>query len=195
MIRFTVWPKRVQTFFRQFLLISEWHLHIFNFEYQETIRTKILRKLYCARVQTGVEDAKWDYGTFTYPSTFFLPLLFEISSQSFIEYSTVTFRFDPCALLTTGYRKRATTILISACSDITKWLLNWWHFTFLIFIKLNVTCMKIFTSVEYFLYKLYWKRRVCHDSMKSIAMQISTAPPIMTYIVLLSAYEVVDING
>ena len=54
---------------------------------------------------------------------------------------------------------------------------------------------KIFTSVEYFLYKLYWKRRVCHDSMKSIAMQISTAPPIMTYIVLLSAYEVVDING
>ena len=53
----------------------------------------------------------------------------------------------------------------------------------------------IFTSVEYFLYKLYWKRRVCHDSMKSIAMQISTAPPIMTYIVLLSAYEVVDING
>ena len=53
----------------------------------------------------------------------------------------------------------------------------------------------IFTSVEYFLYKLYWKRRVCHDSMKSIAMQISTAPLIMTYIVLLSAYEVVDING
>ena len=53
----------------------------------------------------------------------------------------------------------------------------------------------IFTSVEYFLYKLYWKRRVCHDSMKSITMQISTAPPIMTYIVLLSAYEVVDING
>ena len=36
----------------------------------------------------------------------------------------------------------------------------------------------IFTSVEYFLYKLYWKRRVCHESMKSIAMQISTAPPI-----------------
>ena len=36
----------------------------------------------------------------------------------------------------------------------------------------------IFTSVEYFLYKLYWKRRLCHDSMKSIAMQISTAPPI-----------------
>ena len=53
----------------------------------------------------------------------------------------------------------------------------------------------IFTSVEYFLYKLYWKRRVRHDSMKSIAMQISTEPPIMTYIVLLSAYEVVDING
>ena len=37
---------------------------------------------------------------------------------------------------------------------------------------------KIFTSVEYFLYKLYWKRRVCHDSMTSIAMQIRTAPPI-----------------
>ena len=31
---------------------------------------------------------------------------------------------------------------------------------------------------KYFLYNLYWKRRVCHDSMKSIAMQISTAPPI-----------------
>ena len=49
----------------------------------------------------------------------------------------------------------------------------------------------IFTSVEYFLYKLYWKQWVCHDSMKSIAMQISTAPPIS----FCGAYEVVDING
>ena len=37
---------------------------------------------------------------------------------------------------------------------------------------------RIFTSVEYFLYKLYWKRRVFHDSMTSIAMQISIGPPI-----------------
>ena len=46
------------------------------------------------------------------------------------------------------------------------------------FAKIKYMHMIIFTSVEYFLYKLYWKRRLCHDSMKSIAMQISTAPPI-----------------
>ena len=85
---------------------------------KETNRTKILRKLWCPKLQTGVEGVKGDKGIFTYPPAFFLPLVFENSCcQSFIEYSTVTFWFDPCSLLPTGYRKRAK-ILIGACSVI-----------------------------------------------------------------------------
>ena len=125
MIRFTVWHKAFHTFFRQILFISEWHWHIFDFKSQETNRTKILQKLWCARLKIGVEDVKGDKGTLTYPSAFFLPLVFEKSSQSFNEYSTVTFGFAPCALTPTGYRKRAETILLRACSDIKRWLLNW----------------------------------------------------------------------
>ena len=125
MIRFTDWHKTVHTFFRQVLLISEWHLHIFDFESKETNRSKILQKLWCARLQIGVEGVKADKEPFIYPNAFFLPLVFENSSQSFIEYSTVTFGFDPCALLPTGHRKRAKTILFGVCSDIKKWLLNW----------------------------------------------------------------------
>ena len=60
-----------------------------------------------------------------YPPAFFLPLVFENSSQRFIEYSTVTFGFDPCALVSTRYRKRAKMIVFGASSDIKKWLLNW----------------------------------------------------------------------
>ena len=97
----------------------------YDFERQETNRTTILRKLWCARLQIGVEGVKGEEGTLTYPPAYFLPLVFENFSQSFIEYSTVTFGFDPCALLATGYRKRAGSILLSACSDIKKWLLNW----------------------------------------------------------------------
>ena len=55
----------------------------------------------------------------TYPSAFFLPLVFENSSESSIGYSTVTFGFDPCAVLR-RYRKRTKTILFHACSDIKK---------------------------------------------------------------------------
>ena len=55
MIGLTVWHKTVHAFFRQFLLISEWHLHIFDFESQETNRTKILQKLWWARLQIGIE--------------------------------------------------------------------------------------------------------------------------------------------
>ena len=124
MICFTVWHKTVHTFFRKILLISEWHLHIFDFESQETNRTKILRKLWCARLQFGVEGVKGEEGTFKYPQAFFLPLVFKNSSQSFIEYSTVTFGFDPCALLPTRYRKRAKTMLFGANIDIKNWLLN-----------------------------------------------------------------------
>ena len=64
-----------------------------------------------------IEGVKGDYGTFTYSPAFFLPLAFENSSQRFIEYSTVTFGFDPCALLPTGYRKRA--------EDDTFWCMQW----------------------------------------------------------------------
>ena len=91
---------------------------------QKTNRTKILRKLWCARLQNGVEGVIEDKGTFTYPPTFSLPLVFENFSHIFIEYSTVTFEFDPFALLPTGYRKRTKTILFGACGDIKKCLLN-----------------------------------------------------------------------
>ena len=105
-------------------------IFFFYFEPQETNRTKILRKLWCTLLQIGVESVKGEERTSTYPPAFFLPLVFENSSQSFIEYSTVTFGFDPCALLPTGYRKRAGSILfsafcLSAYSDIKKWLLSW----------------------------------------------------------------------
>ena len=76
---------------------------LYDFERQEANSTKILRKLWCPRLQIGVEGVKGEEGTLTYPPAFFLPLVFENSSQSFIEYSTVTFGFDPCALLPTGY--------------------------------------------------------------------------------------------
>ena len=75
MIRLTVWQKRVHTFFRQVLLISAWHLVIFDFQSRETNRTKILQKLWCARLQIGVEGVKGHKWTFTYPPVFFLPLL------------------------------------------------------------------------------------------------------------------------
>ena len=38
-------------------------------------RTKILRKLWCTRLQIGVEGVKGEEGIFTYPPTFFLPLV------------------------------------------------------------------------------------------------------------------------
>ena len=77
MICFTDWHKAVHTFFRQVLLISEWHLHIFYFETQETNLTKIPRKLWRARLQIGVEGVKGKERTFTHPPAFFLPLIFE----------------------------------------------------------------------------------------------------------------------
>ena len=43
------------------------------------------------RLQIGVERVNGGEGTFTYPSAFFLPAVFENSSDSFIEYSTITF--------------------------------------------------------------------------------------------------------
>ena len=64
------------------------------FESQKTNRTKILRQLWCERLPIRVESIKGEWGTFTYPSAFFLPLVFENSNQGFIEYSTVTFDFD-----------------------------------------------------------------------------------------------------
>ena len=124
MIRLTFWRKIIHAFFRQVLLILEWLLQMLILESQETNRTKILRKLWCATLQIGDEDVKGDEGTFTYPPAFFLPFVFEKSNKNFIEYSTVTFGFGPVALWPTGYRKRAGSILFGACSDIKKWLLG-----------------------------------------------------------------------
>ena len=104
--------KTVNAFFRKILLISERYLHFFAFASKETNRTKILLMLWCARLQIWIEDVKGEEGTFTYPPAFFLPFVFENSSQSFIEYSTVTFGFDPCALVSTGYQKRTKTIFL-----------------------------------------------------------------------------------
>ena len=70
-----------------------------------------------------------------------------------IEYSTVTFEFDPYALLSTGYRKRTKTIHFGACSGIKTWLLNWYHFNLLIFIKLNVNME--YELSGYFLFAQY----------------------------------------
>ena len=89
MIRLTVGHKTVHSFIRKILLISEWHLHIFGFEPQETNRTKILRKLWCARLQIGVESVKGEEGTLAYLPAFSLPLVLENSSQSFIEYTNI----------------------------------------------------------------------------------------------------------
>ena len=41
-------------------------LLIFDFESQETNRTKILRKLWCPRLQIGVKNVKVEEGTLTY---------------------------------------------------------------------------------------------------------------------------------
>ena len=118
MIGFTVWQKTVYTFFWQFLLILECHLNNFDFKSQETNQTKILRKLWYARLQIGVEGVKGDKGTLTYPPVFFLPLVFKNSSQSFIEYSDVTFStFDPVLFLLTGYHKTH--------KDDTVWCMQW----------------------------------------------------------------------
>ena len=51
---------------------------------------------------------------------FFLPLGFEHSNEGFIEYPNVTFGFDPCVLLPTGYCIRTGSILFGACSDFKK---------------------------------------------------------------------------
>ena len=79
--RFTVWRKTVHTLFRQVLLISEWHLQIFDFESKETNPTHILRKLWFATIQIGVESVKGKEGTFTYQQAYFLPLVFENSNK------------------------------------------------------------------------------------------------------------------
>ena len=102
------------TFFPQVLLILECHLQIVYFVSQKTNRTNILRisKLWCARLQTGVEGVKGEEGTFTYSPAFFLSLVFQNPKESFIEYLTATFVFDPCAFLPTGYRKRAGSIFL-----------------------------------------------------------------------------------
>ena len=96
----------------------------FWFELKETNRTKILRKLWCARLQIRVESVEGEKGIYTYPPAFFLPLVFETSSQSLIEYSTVTFGFDPCALLKSGYCNRTGSILVGACSDINIYFMH-----------------------------------------------------------------------
>ena len=59
-----------------------------DFEFQETNRAKILRKLGCARLY--IEGVIGEDGIFTYPSAFFLPLVFENSNHSFIELSDLT---------------------------------------------------------------------------------------------------------
>ena len=54
---------------------------MFDFESQETNRTKIQRKLWRATLQIGLEGVKGDEGTFTHPPVFFLPLVFEKKIQ------------------------------------------------------------------------------------------------------------------
>ena len=71
-------------------------------------------------IQFGIEGVQEEEETLTFPPAFFLPLVFENSSKSFMEYSTVTFGFEPCARVSTGCRKGAKTILFCACSDIKK---------------------------------------------------------------------------
>ena len=115
--------------FLTILLISEWHLHIFYFEPPQKKTTNKPNKDSTKALVYKASD--WSGrclrgGGNIYTSTsFFLPLVFENSSQSFIEYSTVTFEFDPCVLLPTWYHMRVTATLCGACSDIKKWLLNW----------------------------------------------------------------------
>ena len=117
--------RQFHALFRQVLLSSECHLHIFDFLSRETNP----RKIYTEVLVRQASDWSWrcqrGFETFTYPPAFFLPLVFENFCHSFIDYSIVTFGFDPCTLLPTGYRKRTKTILFGACSDIKKWLLNW----------------------------------------------------------------------
>ena len=66
MVRLTVWHGMVHTFFRQVLLILEWHLPIFDFEFKKKKQTwtKILRKLWCARFQIGVEGVEGIHAIF-----------------------------------------------------------------------------------------------------------------------------------
>ena len=127
----------------------------FWFWIQRTKPNKDFTKLCRAKRQIWVKCVKRGERTLTYTPAFFLPLVFENSSQIFIWYSTLTSEFDPCALLLPGYCKCVKTILFGACSAIKKWLLNWLHFTLSIFIKLNVNYENINWVDTFFLCSVY----------------------------------------
>ena len=91
---------------------------MFYFESQETNRTKILRKLRFARLQIRVEGVKGEEGTLKYPLAFFLPLVFENSNQSIIEYSTVTWIWPLCTF---------TDRISQTREDDTFWCMQWYQ--------------------------------------------------------------------
>ena len=124
MIRFTVWHMVVHTFFRQVPARFGMTFAYFWFWIPRNKPKKDSTEASVCKASDCSWGVKGDQGTFTYPPTFFPPLVFENSSQSFIEYSTVTFGFDPFAFLPTGYCKRTRTIRFGLCSDTKKWLLN-----------------------------------------------------------------------
>ena len=98
---------------------------MFDFEYHEINRTKILGKRWCTRLQIRVEGVKGEDEAFTYPPAFFfLPLGFENFNKSFIEYSTVTFGFDPYIYFTDRISQTHGVNIFGACNDINKLLLN-----------------------------------------------------------------------
>ena len=118
----------------------------------------------------------WE-GIFTHQPAFFLPLGFFLNSnKSFIEYSNVTYGFEPCALWPTWYRKRALNTL---------WCMQWHQEVIAELIALYFIAFHEVEPWEYELsgYFLFWLSifsfrivhsfPVSHSSVKYVPMRSS----------------------
>ena len=126
MILFAVWHKRVHTFFCKFFF-SHYGM-TFAYFWFCLLRNKPIEDSTEALVHTASdwswECVKGDQELFKYPPAFYLPLVFFLIQSTLYWIIDCDFMIDPCALLPTGYRKRAKTIRFGPCSDPKKWSLN-----------------------------------------------------------------------
>ena len=107
-------------FFRQVLLVSECHLHILISIPEKQTAQRFYGSFGVQGFRLELKVSKRIREHLHIHRLSFCLKFLKIPATAYIEYSAVTFGFDPRARLSTGYPKRTKTILFGACSDIKK---------------------------------------------------------------------------